>query len=308
MTVGVIYGGESTEREVSKKTGEGVIRALTEKGYSVKPIFFTDNKDLVQQMADLKVDLVYIALHGKYGEDGRVQGLLDLLKIPYIGSGVLASALAMDKHKAKQSFVQAGIRTAKEVIINKDSQLSIEKPWINLSLPLVIKPNSEGSTIGITIARSEEEVVEGIETASQYDSVIMVEEFIEGIEVTVGVMGKGKGIKALPVIEIVPKNPFYDYESKYAPGMSDHIIPARISQEMTEKCQSWAVLAHQVLGCRTFSRVDFIVPKDGSDPVILEVNTLPGMTETSLFPDAARAIGMDYSDMIDQLVKITLNK
>ena len=311
-SITVIYGGVSSEKEVSKRSGEGVCNALKKKGYQVRPIEYASHEQLIQDLLVQKPEFVFIALHGKYGEDGRVQSLLEILGIPYVGSGVLASALAMNKSLAKKHFSLAGIRVAKEYVVSprdiKDhvDQL-LEEIKQQFSFPVVIKPNQEGSTIGLTIAHNEEELLKGMQVAIQYDSEVLIEEYIKGTEITVAVLGTGKTIKALPVIEIVPKNTYYDYESKYAPGGSEHIIPARIPNETTELIQQWAVKAHCSIGCETYSRVDFIIPEEG-EPVILEINTLPGMTETSLFPDTAKSIGLEYGEMLDQIIQIAQKK
>jgi len=308
VKVAVIYGGKSREREVSLRSGKGIANALRKKGFDVKEIDYI-SKDIIHELED--IDIAYLALHGKYGEDGRIQGLLDVLEIPYVGSGVLASALAMDKAKSKRVFDYAGIRVAKDVLISNVDRVTIDTQEIidNIGFPAVVKPNQEGSTIGLFIVNSKAELINAIDEALKFDSHVLVEEFIDGTEVTVAVFESETEIKALPIIEIVPKkNKYYDYESKYAPGGSDHIIPARIDENTKNLIMKWAVEAHQQLGCETLSRVDFIIPKDKSLPIILEVNTLPGMTETSLYPDAAKSIGLSYDDMVYQFVTITLNK
>lgn len=306
MKIGVLYGGTSAEREVSLSSGKGIIEALKACGHEVTGVDF--HPDKLEDVIALKaMDFVYIGLHGRFGEDGRIQGLLDMLGVPYVGSGVLGSALAMDKARAKTFFKKAGIRVAKEKVVeqfeyNKD-EFTMEIPF-----PTVVKPNQEGSTIGLTIANNEKELHAGIQEALKFDKTALVEEFIAGREVTVAVMGNKGEEKALPVIEIVPKNAYYDYESKYAPGMSEHICPAELDEKTTNYLQKNAVLAHQSLDCNVYSRVDFIVPHDGSEPVILEVNTLPGMTPTSLYPDAAREIGLTYQEMVEKLVELSLKK
>ncbi|OZM57249.1 D-alanine--D-alanine ligase [Lottiidibacillus patelloidae] len=303
MKIAVLYGGVSAEREVSLSSGKGIIKALEANGHDVIGIDFHPNK--LDELLSLQVDIVFIGLHGKYGEDGKIQALLDMLNIPYVGSGVLGSALAMDKAKSKAYFEKQGIRIAKSITVRKNA---FNKEFNhNLSYPLVVKPNSEGSTIGLSIVKDKKDFYDAMMYALKHDEVVMVEEFVEGKEVTVAVLGKKDEEKALPVVEIIPKNEIYDYESKYAPGGSEHIVPANVDEKTTRLLQNNAVKAHQVLDCNVYSRVDFIVPTDGSEPVILEVNTLPGMTPTSLFPDAARAIGLSYEAMIEELVKLSLN-
>ncbi|SDM78041.1 D-alanine-D-alanine ligase [Fictibacillus solisalsi] len=305
MKIAVLYGGISAEREVSISSGKQIINALESKGHEVVGVDF--HPDRLNDIIHLDVDAVFIGLHGRYGEDGRLQSLLDMLKIPYVGSGVLASALAMDKARSKQFFKNAGIRIAREVVLEKklykEDQLNVP-----FGFPLVVKPNHEGSTIGLTIAKDEDEMLKGISTAMLHDQTVLIEEFISGKEVTVAVMGDKGDVKALPVVEIVPKNEYYDYESKYAAGGSVHYVPARLDEETTALLQKQAVDAHEALGCEVYSRVDFIVPEDGTNPVILEVNTLPGMTPTSLFPDAAKEVGLSYPEMIEQLVELSLKK
>ncbi|MGD9678580.1 MAG: D-alanine--D-alanine ligase [Vulcanibacillus sp.] len=308
INVAILYGGKSQEREVSLRSGKGIIEALKAKGCAVKGIDFT-SIDFISELKD--IDVVYVALHGKYGEDGKIQGVLDILDIPYVGSGVLASALAMDKAKAKKIFSLSGIRVAKDLLIKKteNCELNLKQLIDDVGFPLVVKPNQEGSTIGLSIVYNEEQLNNAINKALiDYDE-ILIEEFIDGTEVTVAILENENLIEALPIIEIIPnKSNYYDYESKYAPGGSDHIIPARIDIKLENLIKEWAIEAFKQLGCESLARVDFIIPKDGSDPVILEVNTLPGMTETSLFPDAAKSIGLSYEDIVYKLVEITLKK
>ncbi|WP_077621706.1 D-alanine--D-alanine ligase [Sediminibacillus massiliensis] len=308
MKIAVLYGGTSGEREVSLSTGKGIIEALKKNGHEVVGIDF--HPDKMSELIDLQVDLVFIGLHGKFGEDGRIQGLLDMLDIPYVGSGVLASALAMDKSKAKQIFEMNGLPVAKGAAFEtkkySKSQL-IEKVKGSFSPPYVVKPNQEGSTLGLTIVSDEQQLPEAIELAMKSDSVLLVEEFVSGKEYTVAIVGNSGDEEALPIIEIIPKSKYYDFDSKYKPGGSEHIIPARISDELTSQVKDYAVRAHQLLGCEVYSRVDFIITDEGK-PVILEVNTLPGMTPTSLFPDAAKVVGLTYEQMIERFVELSAKK
>lgn len=307
MKIAVLYGGTSGEREVSLSTGKGIIKALQNKGHEVTAIDFSPQK--IDEVLAMDVELVFIGLHGRFGEDGKIQGLLDMLEVPYVGSGVLASALAMDKAKSKQLFALNGLITAKsEVYEVTDDTLfdSIEKEVRQtFTLPFVIKPNQEGSTLGLTIVKEDHQIRTAIETAANSDSMILVEDYVKGKEVTVPVMGhKGKE-RALPVIEIIPKNDYYDFDSKYKPGGSEHIVPAKLGDDLTTKLQNESILAHQLLGCDVYSRVDFII-NEKNEPVILEVNTLPGMTPTSLFPDSAQVIGLSYDDLIQKFVELSL--
>jgi len=306
MKIAVLYGGVSGEREVSLSSGKGIIAALQKNNHHVIGIDFNPNR--MQEIIELDVDLVFIGLHGKFGEDGRIQGLLDMLNIPYVGSDVLSSALAMDKQQAKRVFKTNGIPVAKSNIYYVTKQINkqhlVAQIKAEFTPPFVIKPNREGSTLGITIIENQDQVPDALDNAFASDDVVLVEEFIKGKELTIPVLGALGEERALPVIEIIPKNDFYDYESKYAEGGSEHIIPARIDEETTKRIQEYAVLAHQSLGCETYSRVDFILTDDHI-PMILEVNTLPGMTPTSLFPDAAKATGMSYEQMIETFVQLS---
>ncbi|WP_188206038.1 D-alanine--D-alanine ligase family protein [Alkalibacillus aidingensis] len=309
MKIAVLYGGTSKEREVSLSTGQGIIEALRQLGHDVLAIDFNPSEliNLIEQIKS--VDLVFIGLHGKQGEDGTVQGMLDLLEVPYVGSGVLSSSLAMDKAKAKQVFSMHGIPIANSQTYYHYESLNdiCTKIKRDFNLPFVIKPNQEGSTLGLTVLEEWDQLEEAVQLGFAHDSAIIVETFITGRELTVAVLGNKGQEKALPIIEIVPKSKYYDYESKYAEGGSEHIVPAEIDQDLTKQIQDQAVLAHQALGCETYSRVDFILNKKES-PIILEVNTLPGMTPTSLYPDAAGAINMTYEDMINQFIQLTLQK
>ncbi|MEI3610811.1 D-alanine--D-alanine ligase [Pseudogracilibacillus sp. SO30301A] len=308
MKIAVLYGGVSKERDVSISSSKGIIDALKANGHEVIGIDF--HPDRLHEIIELNVDLVFIGLHGKFGEDGSIQGLLDMLNIPYVGSGVMASAVAMDKFKAKQLFKVVNIPIAKGERYRITDQTNIndlvEKIHRNFELPFVVKPNREGSTLGLTIVINKEQTEQAIKKAVQSDEFILVEQFIKGKELTVPVLGKMNEEIALPIIEIIPKNELYDYESKYAEGGSEHIIPAQISEELTTKIKNFAVKAHQVLGCETYSRADFLLTDEGV-PYILEVNTLPGMTPTSLFPDSARTNNISYNEMIETLVQLTVN-
>jgi D-alanine-D-alanine ligase len=307
MKIAVLYGGTSGEREVSLSSGKGVLEALKKNGHECIGIDFHPNK--LDEILKLNVDIVFIALHGKFGEDGKIQGLLDMLNIPYVGSGVLASALAMDKTKAKQIFHQHDIPVANGKTYHirsvKDESMLAEELKQSFSMPFVVKPNQEGSTLGLTIVKNEEQIQDAIKNAFTHDTEIIVEEYIKGREMTVAVWGENGQETAFPVIEIIPKNEYYDYESKYAVGGSEHIVPASISEELSNKLMDLSVRAHQILGCKTYSRVDFIV-NDQNEPIILEVNTLPGMTPTSLFPDAAKAVGISYEEMIEKFIELSL--
>ena len=307
MKIAVLYGGVSKERDVSISTSEGIMKALKQNGHDVIGIDF--HPDRLEDIIQLDVDLVFIGLHGKFGEDGCIQGLLDMLNIPYVGSGVMASAVAMDKYQAKQLFATKNIPIAKgekfHIINEKEIEMTINQIHEQFELPFVIKPNREGSTLGLTIVTDYSQTELAIKNAIKSDKYILVEQFISGKELTVPVIGKMGEETALPIIEIIPKNELYDYEAKYSEGGSEHIIPARINKELTRQIKQYAIQAHQVLGCETYSRADFLLTEDLT-PYILEVNTLPGMTPTSLFPDAARQANISYEQMIERFVQLSI--
>ncbi|KZD72149.1 D-alanine--D-alanine ligase [Bacillus cereus] len=302
MRVAVLYGGMSSEREVSLKSGEGVIEAVKRNGFEVFPVLLNTKED-IQKLIDTKVDIVVNVLHGGIGEDGTIQALMDFYGIPYIGTTSAASALAMDKWKSKRMVEKFGIPVANDTLYKEGYTYGFGEGF---SLPVIVKPNREGSTVGLNLVTKDEELNDALDFAKQYDKEVIVEECVFGREVTVGVWGEMGKEEALPVVEIVSKNELYDYEAKYTKGMSEHLVPAEFPKEIYEEIQEYAVRAHQVLGCRTYSRVDFIVQNDTNKPYFLEVNTQPGMTETSLFPDAARELGYSYDDLVKKLIEIGL--
>jgi D-alanine-D-alanine ligase len=304
INIALLSGGMSGERAVSLKSGEAVYKALDKEKYRV--IRYDPRDDLERLVRDReKIDLAFILLHGRYGEDGTIQGLLDLMGVPFVGSGVLASAISLNKRVAKALYRAAGLKTVKDFMIHKDEAFSADELLEVLGEATVVKPVSEGSSLGMTICRSREELLKGIDTAFQYDSELMVERFVEGREVTCGVIGN-RNPEALPLIEIVP-NPqytFFDYEAKYTPGATKEICPAPLPQAQTRMAQSCAIRAHQALMCRAWSRTDMIV--QGEDVFMLETNTIPGMTETSLIPLAARTAGMSMMVLLDRLIELSL--
>ncbi len=310
LKIGVLMGGRSSERDVSLRTGDAIHSALKVKGYNAVKIDV--GFDIVERIKEAGIDLAFLALHGRYGEDGTIQGMLEMLNIPYTGSGVLASALAMDKIATKKMLLFEGLPTPRFKTISKLGTMTNSLENIcgqlaqEMGLPLVIKAPTQGSTIGISFVRQEEELVKAFELAFKYDPAALVEEFIEGIELTASVLGNDNPA-ALPLIEIVSATGVYDYEAKYTAGMSDHIIPPRISPEGQDKVKSLAVSAYKAIGCRGLARVDFIIDHSGA-PYILEINTLPGMTATSLFPDAARAAGIEFPELVETLVRLALEK
>lgn len=304
----VLMGGTSEEREVSLKSGQAVVKALQEKGYQVESLDL--NPGVLGDIEKIKPDVVFIALHGKNGEDGTVQGYLDLLGIPYTGSGVAASAIGMDKILTKKILCYEGLPTAEfEVIRKRDfnpDSFSENSLIARFGLPIVVKPPTQGSSVGTTIVRDEKDLTAAIEKALIFGDEVLLERFIAGTELTVAIIGNDEPV-VLPVIEITAENEYYDYESKYTPGMSSHIIPARIADDSRELIEGLAKKAYQALKCRGFSRIDFILDQNGK-PYILENNTIPGMTATSLIPDAARAAGINFPELVDKIVKLAREK
>ncbi len=304
IRVAVLAGGWSEEREVSLKSGKAVYAALNRERYDVT-IYDPRNDLEVLTKRRTEIDLAFILLHGKFGEDGRVQGMLDILQIPFVGSGVLSSAMAMNKRIAKDVCRSVGLRVAEEVILKQGERFSVKRLIAKLGSPVVIKPVSEGSSIGVSIAHDREEILEGIEKAFQYDAEVMAEEYLDGTEITCCVLGN-QVLETLPVVEIVPDvaHAFFDYEAKYLPGATDEICPAPIAPTLAEEAASCAKKAHRALKCSVWSRSDMIIRDEAL--YLLETNTLPGMTETSLFPLAARRAGMTLSDLLDRLIFLSL--
>jgi D-alanine-D-alanine ligase len=301
--VAVLYGGKSAERAVSLNTGAQVEQALRGLGFDVAPID-TGDDGFITQLIGAGADVAFICLHGRFGEDGTVQGLCELLELPYVGSGVLASALALEKVKSKQFFTLAGLPTPDYAVVHRGYPYDLGEIVSAVGEKSVVKPANEGSSVGMTIVHRADELAEAIEKAFEFDREVLIERFVEGTEVTIAVIGNDD-VVALPTLEIVPEHEFYDYDSKYVPGMSSHIIPARVSEEARSECQRLAVSAHTALGCRGMSRADTIVEADGS-VWLLEVNTIPGMTSTSLVPDAARAAGIEFPELCRKLVEFAL--
>jgi D-alanine-D-alanine ligase len=293
--VGVIYGGKSSEREISLKTGSAIAVALKNERFTVV-ILDSGKDDFLKKLLSANIDFGFIALHGPGGEDGSMQGLLEIIGIPYSGCGVLASALAMNKIYSKKIFESDGIKTPRWKIITKnDSKVT------DVKLPVVVKPSKQGSAIGVTVVRKKTQLGKAIKDALKYDNEAVVEEYIEGTEITVPVLGD----KSLTTIEIIPKNEFYDFYSKYAAGGSQHLIPARLSKKVTDKAKQLGLMAHKSLGCKVMSRVDMIVDRK-DDIYVLEVNTIPGMTNTSLFPEAAKYEGISFGKMLRKIIELSL--
>jgi D-alanine-D-alanine ligase len=299
-----LSGGISSEREVSISSGDQVYDALDHNKYDV--IRYDPKTDLPQLVADAsKIDAALIILHGPYGEDGTVQGLLDLLDIPYQGSGVLGSSLGMNKLASKYLYETSGLLVPSYVVIGKKDTLDADACVQRLGLPLVVKPVGSGSSVGISIVKSKDLLKEAVDKAFEQDSMVLIEAHIDGIELTGGVIGNDQ-LEALPIIEIVPSESFdfFDYEAKYTAGATNEICPARIDDVMTKKSQEIAKTAHKALFCKGYSRTDMILK--GQDIYVLETNTIPGMTATSLLPLAAGEAGIPFGQLLDRLIELSI--
>ena len=341
MDIVVLCGGNSTEREVSISSGYNVCQALREKNHNaiLMDVFFgmdncdifenskntydvTKERDYIRSLSSKvketeekrksffgnnvieickKADIVFLALHGKNGEDGKCQAAFDLYGIKYTGSGHLASAMGMDKAVTKQIFMSKGVPTAKSVWVKKGEDTNLNR--LNMSLPVVVKACNGGSSVGVVLVKDEKDYQNAVEECFKYDNEILIEDFIEGREFSIGVLNG----KALPIVEIIPREGWYDYENKYKDGATTHVCPANLSDELTKKMQQVAVDACDAIGCSLCSRADVMMDKAGN-MFCLEVNTLPGMTSTSLIPDEARAIGVDYPSLCNKIVELSLNK
>lgn len=306
LTVALLAGGKSAEREVSLKSGEQVFQTLDKERYEI--LCYDPRDDLPRLAQDAaRIDVALIILHGRLGEDGTIQGFLELLGIPYQGSGVLSSAIAMNKVLSKHLYEQAGLPVAPSLVLDRTAPVPSSTVLDELGLPVVVKPEHEGSSIGLTIVRRPEQLPGALQDAWQFDRRCLVEKFIPGMEITGGVLGN-ESLEALPLIEIVPGSgyEFFDYAAKYTPGASEEICPARLSPELTVKAQDYARRAHRALFCRGYSRTDMIV--SDREVFVLETNTIPGMTQTSLFPQAAAAVGMSFSALLDRLIELALER
>lgn len=307
IKVAVVCGGPSAEAEVSRVSGRGVAEALRAT-YPATSILECD-ADIGAALISSAVHVVFPAMHGPPGEDGTFQGLLEMLGLPYVGSGVHASACAMDKVIAKHVFRDADLPVARDAVVSKSDDLPTlsDRLLARLGDRLVVKPARQGSALGVTFAANREELVAGLEAALRYDQQALVETRIAGKEVTVAVLERDEA-DALPSLEIrTPVDTWYDFEHRYTKGLSQHVIPAEISAEQEARVRDIARRAHLALGCRDLSRADFVVPAVG-DPILLEVNTMPGMTPTSLYPDAVKAVGLSFEALVAHLVRRTLER
>ena len=300
IRIAVLSGGWSKERSVSIKSGRAVLAALDKRKYDM--VSFDPKEDLnVLWQQRNEFDLVFNLLHGKYGEDGRIQGLLDVFGIPFVGSGVLASAMTMNKRVTKNVYRSVGLRVPKDIILKKGETITVDKIKDILGTPVVIKPVSEGSSIGISIMENESDILAGIEKAFEFDLEVLLEEYVSGKEITCAVLGR-KHLVTLPLVEIVPKDThrFFDFDAKYTAGETNEICPAQIESHLQKMAFGIAENAHRALHCRDWSRTDMIIKND--EIYLLETNTIPGMTETSLVPLAAKGNGWSLSNLLDRMI------
>lgn len=293
--VAVLYGGLSTEREVSLRTGKACADGLAQKGYDVTLVDV--DRDVAARLREGRFDVAFNALHGRWGEDGCIQGLLEAMGLPYTGSGVLASAMGMDKVVAKAMFTALGIPVIDYRVFPAAGAASISAADLPFALPCVVKPSGEGSSVGVHIVKDPAKLVEACRDAATFKGDVIVERYVKGAEVNVAVL-EGK---ALGAIEIVPANEFYDYAAKYTAGTTKYFYPARIPEAHARRTMEAAQTAHRGLGCAGVTRVDFIVAPDGT-PFILEINTLPGMTATSLVPKIAAGLGIAFPDLCERIL------
>lgn len=294
LRMAVLMGGKSPEHEVSLATGAEVINNLDKKKYQIFPIVLPKTNSFSIRIITCRPDVVFIAMHGPFGEDGTIQGMLELAGIPYTGAGVLASALGMDKIMFRK------IMTAEGIPIPECFEILSK-----IKFPVVVKPSSQGSSVGVSIVRVKKDLPSALKKAFKLGPRVMVEKYLSGREVTCGVLGNKNPI-ALPVVEIVPKKEFFDYEAKYMPGKSEEIVPARISKKLTKEIQDLAVRVYEAIDCRGFGRVDMIISE--GKPFVLEINTIPGLTPLSLFPKEAAAAGITYPQLLDRLIELALEK
>lgn len=295
MCIAVLMGGLSAEREVSLNSGKAISEALRRKGY--EPIEMDVRPDIARCLLEEGVQVAFVALHGRYGEDGAIQGLLESMQIPYTGSGVTASALGMDKVKSRWIFQQMGLPVPNYRVLNSDEALSFVPGTHGPILPVVVKPSQEGSSVGVTIVRTDEQIPEAMQRALYYGSPIIVEQYIPGREIQVGILDD----QALGAIEIRPKVEFYSYQAKYTEGLADHLFPAPLPPELYSEALGLGLSAHKALGCEGGTRVDILLGEDRRF-YLLEVNTLPGMTSLSLLPEIARGVGISFEDLCERIL------
>lgn len=300
MKIGVIMGGVSSEREVSLKTGKEMAKALDRSKYEVVEIIIDKKTDLMDKVREEKIDFALLALHGAFGEDGGAQGILEAMEIPYSGCGILASALCMDKDATKKVAVGSNIRTAKWRLVKAVDEIKKED-IVDMGFPLVVKPVAGGSSLGTFLVKDEIKLKEALEEAFKFDKKVMVEEYVKGEEITCPVLGG----EILPILSIKPKNEFFDFESKYEDGGALEEA-AILSKELEEKVIQMTKEVVRALDCEVYSRVDMIIKDD--EPYLLEVNTLPGMTQNSLVPRSANIMGLTFDKLLDKIIEVSLNE
>jgi D-alanine-D-alanine ligase len=306
IRLALLSGGISSEREVSLNSGNQVFEALDKEKYDI--VRYDPKTDLKKLVMDAgEIDVALIILHGPFGEDGTIQGMLDLLDIPYQGAGLLGSSLAMNKKISKTLYEAAGIPIPSYCTFSVNDKINLSSVIDTLGLPLVVKPVCAGSSVGMSIVRHENALDKAVKLAFEHDKAILIEKYIKGIELTCGVLGN-ENPAALPVIEIIPGEAydFFDYKAKYVPGATQEICPARIDEEITAKVKSLAVKAHQSLFLKGYSRTDMIL--SGKDLFVLETNTIPGMTATSLYPQSAKVAGLSFTKLLDRLIELALEE
>ena len=302
--IGVLMGGQSAEREVSLRSGNAIYNALNGLGYHTVAI--DAGPDLCSVLISNKIEIAFLALHGGYGENGSVQGMLEVLRIPYTGSKVLASALAMDKDASKKIFIYHDIPVPPFIVISPKSSVISQKletidyklSTIDFDFPWVVKPSTEGSSVGVSIVRDKVNLREAIEKATSLSEKVIIEKYIDGKEIHIGILDE----RVLGGVEVRPSLEFYSYEAKYTAGLTEYILPPEIDSKAYEKAKNAAFSAHSALGCKGATRVDLRVDGEGN-PYVLEVNTIPGMTETSLLPKIARHAGLDFPALIEEILR-----
>jgi D-alanine-D-alanine ligase len=299
--IAVLMGGLSSEREVSIRSGENVYNALVNLGFKVTKMDVDAN--IARKLIKDNIDVAVIMLHGKYGEDGVIQGVLELIGIPYTGCDVLTSAIGMNKIITKELLKAKGIPVADYVVLDSSNPDKSFNDILSLGLPVVLKPVDEGSSVGVEIIREEDQLKGKLRNYLRRHPNSFAEKAIIGTEITIGVIGDQKNITILPIMELRPKKEFYDYEAKYTKGMTDFVIPAEISKEQEEKVIEYTKIAFKTLNCRGVVRFDAIISKDDGLPYFLEVNTIPGMTETSDIPAMAKAAGMSFEEVVLKLLE-----
>ncbi len=299
--IGIFMGGTSAEREISLKSGKAIYQALQSSGYNVVAIDVSS--DICRVLEKESVDIAFLALHGGHGENGSIQGMLEVLGITYTGSGVLSSALAMDKEASKKIFLHHNIPVPPFIVVPDKSSQMPELSAINFSMPLVVKPVAEGSSVGVSIIRDDEDVMPAFEKAIDYGPKVIIEQYIEGKEVHIGILNGN----VLGGVEVRPSLEFYNYEAKYTAGLTEYILPPKIDDNVYERTKEVALAAHNALGCQGATRVDLIVDGKGK-PYVLEVNTIPGMTETSLLPKIAGLVGLSFSGLIEEILRGALEE